>query len=262
MNDAPKSTLTTTTTSLAVIEALQGLDGATMDQVARELEMAPSTAYKHLATLENEGYLVKEGEQYHLGLKFLNLGEYTRNRRPERRLVDEAVQELTDRTDEEVDYIVEEHGRIVTVSESYHKWVKYAESDATYRARLGEYYLMHSTATGKALLAEYPRERVEAILDKWGLPARTENTITDREELFAELEEIRERGYAYDMEEFTDGLRSVGMVVRRPEPASLASMSVSGPSYRLTGDILEEEIPATMAEVIDDLESDMAELYS
>lgn len=261
MHDPPQSTLETTTTSLAVVETLKRLDGATMEEVADHLSIATSTAYKHLATLHSEGYLIKEGKEYTLGLKFLNLGEYARNRRPERQVVDAAVQELTDRTDEEVDYILEDHGRVVTVSESYHKWVKYSETDDVYRAQPGEYYRMHATATGKAILAEYPRERVDAIVDRWGLPARTDNTITDRETLFENLAEIRERGYAYDDEEFTEGLRSVGMVVERPDTDALASMSVSGPTYRLAGEILTSEIPSTLREVIEDLEADIQSLY-
>lgn len=257
----PKSTLSTTATSLAVIEAIKDHNGASVELVAEALAVAPSTAFKHLATLESEGFLTKEGQEYHLGLKFLNLGEYTRTRRPEQRVVDEAVNTLTDRTEEEVDYIVEDNGLIYTVSESYHKWVKYAERDATYRARLGQVYHMHATATGKAILAEYADDRVETIIDRWGLEARTENTITRSDALFDELEEIQERGHAYDFEEYTEGLRSVGMVVERPETASLASMSVSGPSYRLTGDVLRKQIPETMREVIDGLEDDIATVY-
>lgn len=137
MDDPPRTTLKTTATSLRVLETLKRLDGATMETVADELSIAPSTAFKHLATLRNEGYLIKEGEVYHVGLKFLNLGEYARNRRPEQQRVDEAVRELADRTDEEVDYIVEDHGRVVTVAESYHKWVKYQSSDSNPVWRLG-----------------------------------------------------------------------------------------------------------------------------
>ena len=262
MDDAPKSTLTTTAMSLSVIETLQELDGATMGQVAEELDIATSTAFKHLITLENQGYLLKEGQEYYPGLRFLNLGEYARSRRPERQLVEEAIEKLANRTEEEVDYIVQDHGRVITVSESYHKWAKYDEGDATYRARLGDYYRMHATATGKAILAEYPTEQVERIIDRWGLPARTENTITDRETVAEELETIRERGYAYDMEEFTEGLRSVGMVVRRPGTDRLASMSVSGPSYRLAGEVLREEIPSTMRDVVDGLEERIEALYT
>lgn len=261
MYDSPKSLLSTTATSLAILETVKVRDGASVEEIADAHDLAPSTAFKHLATLETRGFLTKEGRTYYVGLKFLNFGEYARNRRPERRVVDEAVQELTDRTDEEVDYIVEDHGLIYTVSESYHKWVKYAERDAAYRARLGDMYHMHATATGKAILAEYDRSRVTAIIDRWGLPARTENTITDRDVLFDELDKIRERGHAYDFEEYTEGLRSVGMAVERPDTESLASMSVSGPSYRLTGEVLREEIPRTMAEVIEQLEARIADIY-
>lgn len=261
MYNTPTSTVSTTATSLSILETVKELDGATVEDIARACDLAPSTAFKHLATLEAAAFLTKEGEAYHLGLKFLNYGEYARNRRPEQRVVEEAVRTLTDRTDEEVDYIVEDHGLVYTVAESYHKWVKYAERDATYRARLGQFYHMHATATGKAILAAYDREQIEAIIDRWGLPARTENTITERDALFAELDACRDRGWAYDFEEYTNGLCSVGMVVERPETHSLASMSVSGPSYRLAGDVIREEVPNTMNDVIADLEAEIAGFY-
>ena len=51
------------------------------------------------------------------------------------------------------------------------------------------------------MVAQLSHEQVVQILDRRGLPACTENTITDREELFSELSEIRERGYAIDDQE-------------------------------------------------------------
>ncbi len=62
---------------------------------------------------------------------------------------------------------------------------------------------MHQVAGGKAILAEYSRERVEGIIEQHGLPATTEYTITDPETLFQELEDIRKRGYATTIEEST-----------------------------------------------------------
>ena len=259
LTDPPGSTLDTTERSLALLEAIKRREGATMTELAEELSLAVSTVFKHLATLESNGYLIKEGDTYHVGFRFLNLGEHARSRLPGNQAIDEAVHRLAEETTEEVDFIVEDHGRIITVSESYHKWVKYAEGGSNgYRARMGTYYPIHSTASGKAILATYSRERVDAIVDRWGLEAPTENTITDREQLYEELDRTKERGFALGDEEYTEGLRSVGMAVRDGGGNTVGSMSVSGPSYRLTGDVFRERIPASLRTVVEKLESEIA----
>lgn len=253
----------TTKKSLRVIEALQELGGGRVTEVADHVGMAKSTAHKHLTTLERSGYLEKEGDAYQIGLRFLNLGEYARSRWPAAELIKESISVLSRRTDEEIDFVAEDHGRVLTVFESYHKWVKYdsgdeREADGTrYRAQIGTYYYSHATASGKAILTEYPRDRVERILDQWGLPPKTENTITDRETLFAELERIDRQGYAVDDEEYTAGLRSVGKAVTDPAGDVLGALSVSGPTYRMNGSVLAEEIPRTLADVVADLEADI-----
>ncbi|AUX08274.1 IclR family transcriptional regulator [Halalkaliarchaeum desulfuricum] len=257
--ESPESTLDTTERSLELLEAIKRREGATMTELAEELSLAVSTVFKHLATLDAKGYLIKEGDTYHVGFRFLNLGEHARTRLPGNQAIDEAVHRLAEETTEEVDFIVEDHGRIITVSESYHKWVKYAEGGSNgYRARMGTYYPIHTTASGKAILATYSRERVNAILDVRGMAAPTENTITDREELFEELERTRDRGFAIGDEEYTEGLRSVGMAVLDDAGNTVGSMSVSGPSYRLTGDVLRERIPASLRDVVEELEAEIA----
>ncbi|MFB6183369.1 MAG: IclR family transcriptional regulator [Haloarculaceae archaeon] len=257
------ATVKTTQTSLDILETIRDLDGARLVEVADELDVAKSTAHKHLTTLEKNGYLLKEGDTYHIGLRFLNFGEYARERWPGFEYIKEAVAELTGRTDEECDFVAEDHGRITTIVESYHKWVKYegsGESSRTkeYRARIGSYYYMHSTASGLAILAAYPTARVEQIVNQWGLPARTDYTITSQEELFRELDRIRERGYAVDDQGYTEGMRSIGKEVRAPDGSVLGALSVSGPTYRVDGAVLEREIPEALDEVVESLEATLA----
>lgn len=259
-SDAPASTLETTARSLELLEAIRRKGGATLAELAAELSLATSTVYKHLATLQSNGYLIKEGETYHVGFRFLHFGEHARSRIPGNRSIDEAVQQLAEETTEGVDFIVEDHGQIITVSESYHKWVKYVEEEGDgYRARTGTYYPIHTSASGKALLAAFSRERVEAIVDRRGLERLTENTITDEEELFAELDRIRERGFAIGDEEYTEGLRSVGIAVHAPDGTPIGAMSVSGPSYRLRGSVLRERLPSTLQATVEDLEAAIAD---
>jgi len=94
---------------------------------------------------------------------------------------------------------------------------------------------LHSTAAGKAILAEMPEQRVMDIISEHELPAETEHTITDPDSLVEELDEIREHGIAYNDEESVEGLRAVGVPVRGSNGIAIGALSVSGPSNRLRG---------------------------
>lgn len=255
-------TVDTTQQSLTILDIVSRRGGARLRDIVEEVDVAKSTAHKHLTTLRENGFLVKRGESYHVGLKCLNYGERARSRWPGYPHIREAVGELTERTEEECDFVAPDRGRIITIAESYHKWAKYGDSTTEgpskeYRARMGSYYHMHATASGLAVLSTYSESRVEEIIDRWGLPGRTEHTITTRAELFAELEAIRDRGYAVDNEGYTAGMRSVGKAVHGPNGGVIGALSVSGPTYRVDGMVLEQEIPNALRDVIVDLEESL-----
>jgi len=253
-------------TSLAVIEAIRAAPGARTVDLAEEVGVAKSTIHKHASTLVYHGYLRKDEGAYYPGLKLLTLGETARSRFPAYSRIEEAVNRLQERTDEDVDFVAEEQGLVYTIAESYHKWEKHSGTSSGYRAHLGDQYYMHSVASGKALLAIYDRKTVEAIIDRWGLPPVTSKTITDREELFDELERIEAQDFAIGDEEYQDGLRSISRPVCRPDGEPLGALSVSGPAYRLTEEILEREIAPVHETVVTELseaidESDPDNLY-
>nr|WP_235010822.1 IclR family transcriptional regulator C-terminal domain-containing protein [Halobellus limi] len=97
-------------------------------------------------------------------------------------------------------------------------------------------------------MANRSREEVEAIIDKHGLEQVTENTITDRDELFDELGTIRERGYALDDEQRVEGVRCVGAPILDESDRAVAAISVTMPKNRLTGEQFEEELPEIILE--------------
>lgn len=248
-----------TDTSLDVLEAVRDLDGVRTTELAAELGVAKSTAHKHLKTLEDRGYLRSDDGVYRVGLKLLNLGEHARTRWPWYSLVQGTVTELHERTEEDVDFVVEANGRVYTICESYHKWEKYPSAKDGYRANLGDRYYMHAVASGKAILATYDEAEVRGVIERWGLPALTENTITDEATLFAELERVREQGYAVGDEEYVAGLRTVSRVVRLPDDEVYGALSVSGPAYRMTGEVLHDEILDAHREAVETLEARIAE---
>ena len=69
---------------------------------------------------------------------------------------------------------------------------------------------LHCSALGKTVLAFQPREKVEDFLRRTPLVKKTEHTITDPQELMADLERTRERGYAINQEEYIPGLLAIG----------------------------------------------------
>lgn len=251
----------TTERSLAIVDLVQQREGATLATLVEELGLAKSTVYKHLCTLERHGYLVKEDGTYHVGLKFHHRGEYARLRKRGYRLAGRTVRDLAERTSEEVDFVVENDGRVITIHESYHPSNPYHDDfgfSAGDLSHSGTYYYMHCTAAGKALLAEFSSERVESILETWGLPRRAERTRTTRRALYEDLEGIRERGYAVANEEYADGLRAIGVAVENPDGSILGGLSMSVPTYRREGDGFETEAAELLREAAADLEDELA----
>lgn len=253
----------TTERSLDLVELVQRLGGARIGDITDKLDMSKSTAYKHLSTLESRGYLVKEGAQYHIGLKFTNRGEYARARKRGYRIASKKVDELADRTDEEVDFVVENDGRGMTIHLSYDPTNPFKEQsvDQTNKHwRTGTYYYLHCIAAGKAILSELPRADVEAIIDAWGLPKRTEQTISNPEALLEELENIRKQGYVYSNGEYADGLAAVAMPILSPTGEPLGALAVNGPSYNFMGEERRSEIVTILTDVVADFESELKEV--
>lgn len=261
MNETgPKDGVQTTERSLAIVDLVQKRRGCSLAALVDELGVAKSTVYKHLCTLERDGYLVKEGGTYHVGLKFHHRGEYARLRKRGYRLAGRAVKRLADRTDEEVDFVVENDGRVITIHESYHPSNPYHEqydSSVSGLSASGTYYPMHCTAGGKALLAAFPRERVDAIVDEWGLSERTERTITTRRELRADLERVRERGYGITDQEFVEGLRAIAVAVENPDGTLLGALTMSVPAYRRSERDFDEEASDLLVEAAGEIEDEL-----
>ncbi|WP_231588011.1 IclR family transcriptional regulator [Halostagnicola sp. A56] len=91
------------------------------------------------------------------------------------------------------------------------------------------------------MLAYLPEERLTEIIERHGLPKKTENTITDRNHLEDELKEIRTEGIAYDIEERIQGLHCVAVPIFKNETIS-GAISVSGPNSRLDDQRIQNEI--------------------
>lgn len=231
-----KNEIQSTKTAFRLLEELKHRDGTGVTELAEVLDLPKSTVYSHLNTLYNEQYVVREDGQYRLGYKFLEYGERVRLNSVLQTTARPELEALANETGELVNLMVEEFGQGIYVN------IVEGEKAIQVDTYEGKRVNLHCTALGKAILSEFPEERVDAILDERALESKTPNTITDREELLKELNEIREQGYAYDDQERAEDLRCVAAPIVSQGKVH-GAISVSGPLPRMVGDRYRSEIP-------------------
>lgn len=222
-------------TAFAIIELIDRKERIGVSQVAEELSIAKSTAHKHLQTLETNEYLVRENQKYSVSLKPLKYGQHALNRTTIAEESQPVINHLAEETGEAVWVAIEEHGRVVYVNKAL------GERAAPSRGGIGERILLHTASIGKAMLSQFSEERVDEIIDRHGLPGLTEKSITDREALLAELEEIRERGVAFNDGESLRGLRAVASPVVH-EGEVMGALGIVGAANRMKGEYFHEEL--------------------
>ncbi|MFC6907108.1 IclR family transcriptional regulator [Halalkalicoccus tibetensis] len=225
-----------------IIDLLRQWDGAGVSEIANYLEKPTSTVHDHLQTLESEEYLINDNGVYRIGARFLELGEQARSRMKVYHLARPEVDNLAEETGNHSNFMIEEHGRGIFMYKAK------GENAVRLDTRVGMRVYLQTTALGKTILAHRPTEEVENIVERHGLPAITENTITDRDQLFAELAQIKERGYAIDDEERVQGMRCIAAPIIDEEGEAVAAVSVSGPKNRFQGEYLETTVPNLVLE--------------
>ena len=222
--------------AITVMELLssQGWSGVT--EVANELDIHKSTAYRLLATLRDRGLVEQDSatEKYRLGFGMVLLAstvtadlDIVRYARPICERLSDETEETVTVTALEDDEAVIIHQSISTTSMMSVDWS-------------GWHTPLHASAAGKVLLAYMPEEQRQHILRK-PLEALTEHTVTSNEVLEQQLREIREAGYGYIVEELEVGMTAVGAPIREANGTVIAAVAVSGPVFRLPA----ESVPET-----------------
>jgi DNA-binding IclR family transcriptional regulator len=246
---SPSKTVKAVETTFRILDVLRKLDGAGVTEVANHANVSKGTAYNHLMTLEQQQYVVKDEDgTYNVGLRFADMGHYARSRFAISQLVEDEVDTLAEQSGEMALFSIEEHGQAVCLH------VAYGDHAVRTPLHIGYREDLHTTAVGKAILAHKPREEAERIIERRGLHEVTENTITDRETLFDDLDRIREQGIAFNHQETIHGLVGVGVPVKSQDGTVAGAVSVIGPSSRMDEDRLEHDLPELLMKSVNIIE--------
>lgn len=233
MTDARRG-VKTTETSFRIVEAIRDDPGLGISALGREVGLSKGAVSKHVHTLADLGYLVREGDDYYLSSRFLSLGNQARDRFPIEH-VRPVVSDLAETTGHVANFIARENDEGVYA-------LRIAPGDREGGdIQEGDVAPLHATAGGKAILAHLPAEEKRGVLDDSRLRAYTEKTITDRAELERELRSVRDRRVAFDREEFREGHQCVASPVVGDRETPMGAVSVTGSDYQMSGKRLEED---------------------
>jgi IclR family acetate operon transcriptional repressor len=218
---------------------------------ARALDRPKSTVHDYLQSLTTQGYIVNEDGTYRPSMRFLAVGEQTKDALPVYRAAKEPLRSLADKVDLHVSLLIEEHGCVVIID------TQPGDAPVELATHSGIRMRMHTTSPGKAILAHLPEGRINEIVERHGLKAMTEQTVTDRERLDTELQTIRDENYATDDEERLVGVRTVAVPVIDREGTVHGALTVYGPKHRITDKHFHEILPQHLQEAVNAAEMNL-----
>ncbi|WP_205315224.1 IclR family transcriptional regulator [Nonomuraea lactucae] len=224
--------------AISVLEILSQRGEAGVSEVAAEIDVHKSTAFRLLGALEARG-LVEQAEdrgKYRLGFGIIRLAGGVSTQMDIIGRARPVCQRLAEEIGETVNVAVLRSAHAVNLDQVR------GPSAVTAYNWVGQITPLHATSSGKALIA-YLDERERARLLAGGLESFTPKTIVDADALQLQLAETRETGYAFCLEELEEGLNAVAAPIRSYLGEVVAAVSASGPAYRFSAERIHELAP-------------------
>ncbi|MGO4890489.1 IclR family transcriptional regulator [Anaerobacillus sp. MEB173] len=195
-----------------------------VNDLSKMVGIPSSTAHRILSTLESRGYVEQTlNNKYTLGSKILELKTSVLQNNYLTNIALPILQNVVEKTRESTNLAVREHLEVIHILR--------LESPEVLRANIKGFRLpIHSSATGKVLLAYAPDSIINELPDQFS--ASTPNTITTKEELIFHLNKVKQQGYALDNEEGFTRVRSIAYPIYDNFNQVKSAISIVGPSER------------------------------
>jgi DNA-binding IclR family transcriptional regulator len=218
--------------ALRILELVQASGSRLgVNEIGQKTKISRSTAYRVLSHLELEGYVARTDRGvYRIGAKLVRLASQASSQSTLQEVARPMLQKLSQATGETVNLAVLDDDQVL--------YIEVIESAHEFRlvSKIGMRRPVYSTALGKALAAFLRPRECEALIGLMGFQPLTPQTLTSRTELEREFDWIRRQGYALDNEETVLGARCVGAPILNSSGEALASVSIAGPSTRVSED--------------------------
>ena len=188
------------------------------------------TVFRLLSTLENAQFISRTADQqkYLIGIRLFELGNIFRANLSIERIVSPFMQQITQKFDIGCNLAILDDGQVVYIESTS------PEGPFQYTPIIGYRHYIHCSALGKSLVVDSNDTDIRDMLDRRGMPALSEFTITDPDVYIDQINEVREQGFALDEEEGAIGLYCMAVPIRNRQGKVAAALSVSGPSAQYT----------------------------
>lgn len=216
--------------AFGILDELAKSDNMTLSDLSRAVGLPRSTTHRLLTTMEALRYVAFDRRRsgWSIGVQAFTVGAVFAQTRDLGQLGHTIMRTLMSEVQHCVNIAVPEGAGICYVGQAATNRFRQTA------ARPGAVLPLHTTASGKVLMAQWRRAEVDRYLDSAPLKARTSRSIIDGDRLRNELAEISARAYALDDEEHSDGLRCVAAVVKDRYGLPKGSLSISDRSSQLT----------------------------
>lgn len=192
-----------TRTAFDIIETIAERDRPSITTIADAVGCSRSTVHYHLKTLQQNNYVIRNEEGLRLGLRMARLGNLALRSHHLTGIIEKTTDNLAMEADTVAYVTVMEGNKLVCLYRSSNQKRDGLQMD------IGKEIGLHCTAAGQAILAHLSHNTVETIVHDSELPAATEHTLTNRDELQERLKTIRQIGIAYSSQEYQVGFSSI-----------------------------------------------------
>ena len=202
----------------------------TANEISESIGLSQSTTFRLLATLAYFNYVKRDDQinQYSLGLACLELARAYQNSNDLRKVAMPELETLRDDVKETVHLAVLDQMEVV-----YLEKLSGLHAIGLMSSRVGGRSPAFCTGVGKVLIAYQKPDQVRSFYQQHGLNPFTGTTITDLDALMDHLEQVRQRGYAFDVGEHEHEVRCIAAPIFDLHGQVVAALSISGPSIRL-----------------------------
>lgn len=215
--------------TLEVLDLLSKHDEIGATEISKELKLGKASVFRMLYTLERKEFVIKTKlAKYKLGIKFAHYGGIVLDRLDIIAIIRPFLEKLRDKHNETTHMaILDDDYNIIFMAKEL------SNSSIQMNSRIGGKMPAYCTATGKALIAQLSDEELNNAIDTFDFKNCTDTGVKNKEQLYKEIERIRQNGYAENLEESEAGLTCFAASIKDITGKCLSAISVSGPTARM-----------------------------
>ena len=220
---------------LLVLESIAKVgneQGFSIADLVHETGLNSSAVHRIFSVLTRRGYIYQKHKRgpYFIGHKFLLFNGIHKHATGIKEQALPFLEKLCKDISETVDLLIFDGKSLFSLATIFPKQFLRAVPDTT----IVQPFPLHCTAVGKILLASLPGDEFDRALNSKALTVYTDNTVTDKAQIRADIEIVRRENVAYDIEEFWIGIMSVAAPLKDDSGKAIGAISIVGPTQRLT----------------------------